>query len=180
MLYLGDYSARLYLRQISKLSGIPLKTTQAVLSELEKKGLLVSEVQGKNKYFTLNLENINTKSSLLQAEAQKTLLFMEKYAEFRGFMKELKNDKPVILFGSFASFGAGENSDADMLVISDESVELPKHLLPHRIHEIGMSGKEFSRAVEGRETLLEQVRKSHVVLSNHSFFVDMMWEKYAR
>ena len=66
-LFRGSYKARFYLREISKLSKLPLKTCQNVLNGLEKDKILKSKVEGKNKYFFLNLENIKTKSYLLQS-----------------------------------------------------------------------------------------------------------------
>ena len=60
-LFRGDYHARFYLREISKLLKIPLKTCQNVLAFLEKIKVLKSKTEGKNKYFSLNLENIKTK-----------------------------------------------------------------------------------------------------------------------
>ena len=81
-LYLGDYSVKFYLREISKASGLALRTTQRVLTELEKARIVKSQVRGKNKYFYLNIENIETKYMLLQAESQRTLTFLEKYPVF--------------------------------------------------------------------------------------------------
>ncbi len=75
-LYLKDYNAQFYLREISKLTKIPLKTTQNLLLNLEKEKVIKSTKQGKNKYFKLNLDNIQTKLYLLQSEIHKTLLFM--------------------------------------------------------------------------------------------------------
>ncbi|MEK6904149.1 MAG: hypothetical protein AABW87_01000, partial [Nanoarchaeota archaeon] len=60
-LYSGNYKAEFYLRQISKLAKLPLKTCQNALINLEKGRILKSNVEGKNKYFSLNLDNIQTK-----------------------------------------------------------------------------------------------------------------------
>ena len=79
-LFRGDYNARFYLREISKLSKLPLKTCQNALMNLEKSKILKSKLEGKNKYFSLNLENIKTKLCLQQAEIYQTDLFIEKYS----------------------------------------------------------------------------------------------------
>ncbi len=44
---------------------------------LERSKILKSEVSGKNKYFFLNLDNIEAKIMLLQAEAHSTIVFLE-------------------------------------------------------------------------------------------------------
>ena len=136
---------------------------------------------GKNKYFYLNLENIETKSLLLQAEIQKTMDFMKKYPVFQSFVKELKSiSSPIIIFGSFARFSADRNSDVDMLVVSDKKIELPSHLLPHKIHEINITEDNFIKAFKEGETIIEKIKENHIILNNHSFFLNLMWNKYAR
>jgi len=86
-LYLGDYTRQFYLREISKVTKIPIKTTQNVMLNLEKNNILRSHMDGKNKYFKLNLDNIQTKFYLLQAEIHKTQLFIDRYQPFKTFLK---------------------------------------------------------------------------------------------
>ena len=178
-LYLGDYSVKFYLREISKASGLALRTTQRVLTELEKARIVKSQVRGKNKYFYLNIENIETKYMLLQAESQRTLAFLEKYPVFKTFLKEIKNETyPIIVFGSFAKFLATKTSDVDILVIADKKTELPRHLLPNKIHELRLSAGNFRKAYKAGETLIKKVEENHIILNSHSFFVDWMWNNY--
>src|SRR3989344_3838371 len=87
-LFRGNYKKQIYLRMISKLSKIPLKTTQNTLIFLEKERIIKSKVEGKNKYFSLNTENILTKQYLLQTECYFTNRFLEKYPNFKTFLKE--------------------------------------------------------------------------------------------
>ncbi|VVB60739.1 Nucleotidyltransferase domain protein [uncultured archaeon] len=180
-LYLGDYSKKLYLREISKFSKLPLRTAQRTLADLENARILKSEIRGKNKYLFLNIENIETKHMLLQAETYKTLQFLEKYPAFKSFLKETKGvSVPIIVFGSFAKFTADKTSDVDMLIISDKKVEIPSYLLPNELHEMYMSKDNFIRASEKNEVLIKKIEENHVILNNHSFFVDFMWDKYGR
>lgn len=176
-LYLGDYSKRLYLREISSLSKLPLRTAQRTLADLENARILKSEVRGKNKYLFLNLENIQAKHMLLQAETYKTIQFLEKYAAFKSFLKEIKGvSVPIIVFGSFAKFTADKSSDVDMLMISDKKIDLPTHLLPNEIHEMYISKDNFIRASEKNEALIKKIEENHIILNSHSFFVDFMWD----
>ncbi len=174
-LYLGDYAREYYLREISKRAALPLKTTQRVLATLEKSSIIKSSVKGKNKYFKLNLENIQTKICLLQAELHRTFLFLSKYPAFKTFLKDIKTNSPVIVFGSFARFAAGKDSDMDMLMISEQD-KLPLHLLPYKMHEIKLTDASFLKAVRKRETLIKEIEENHVILNNHSFYINVMWE----
>lgn len=180
-LYLSDYSKRLYLREISKFSKLPLRTAQRTLSDLENAKILKSEIRGKNKYLFLNLENIETKHMILQAETYKTLQFLEEYPTFKLFLKEIKGVLlPIIVFGSFAKFTADKASDVDVLIISNKKIKLPSHLLPNEIHEMYLSEDNFVRAAEKSEALVKKIEESHIILNNHSFFVDFMWDRYGR
>ena len=179
-LYSGNYKNKFYLRQISKLAELPLKTCQNVLANLEKEKVLKSNIEGKNKYFSLNLDNIKTKYYLLKAEIYKTDNFLEKYSEFKIFLKSLKTNIPVIIFGSFAKFKAEKNSDLDLFIVSEREQKLPFHLLPHKIHGINLSEDNFKKAVSEKETLMNEIEENHVILNNHSSYVNIMWEHYEK
>lgn len=179
-LFRGNYKARFYLRETSKLSRLPLKTCQNVLARLEETRVLKSRTEGKNKYFSLNLENIKTKSYLLQAEIYQTDMFIEKYPQFKIFLKSLETSAPIIVFGSFAKFKADETSDLDMLIISEKELNLPSHLLPFKVHKIHMAEKTFTKALKEQEDLIKEIEENHIILNEHSFYVNVMWGYYAK
>jgi len=179
-LYTEDYKSEFYLRQIGKLAKLPLKTCQNVLIILEKSKILKSKLEGKNKYFSLNLDNIQTKSILLQSEIYKTDIFLEKYPQFKTFLKELKTNTPVIIFGSFAKLTADKNSDLDLLIISEKKQKFPFHLLSPKIHEIKLSETSFIKALKEQEALIKEIEENHIILNNHSFYINVMWEQYEK
>lgn len=177
LLYLGDYRRRFYLREISTKTKIPLKTAYTVLSSLEKKKILKTTVEGKNKYFSLNRENIETKWYLLHAELYKTQLFVEKYPLFKTFLKSLEAKGILIIFGSFAKWTADKYSDCDFLLISEQEEKLPIHLLPYETHKVEMLEESYKKAAEKGEALIKEIEENHVVLNNHSAYVDILWRQ---
>ena len=179
LLYLENYTKQYYLREISKLTKIPLKTTQSLVNYLEINKILKSTTKGKNKYFKLNLENIQTKLYLLQTEIFKTSLFLQKYPMFKTFIKDLKNDDLIVAFGSFAKFSSNKDSDVDLLIVSNKKNKLPFHLLPYKTHQIEISKISFLRAIEKKEILIKEIEENHVILNNHSFYVNNLWRHYA-
>jgi len=179
-LFRGNYKSRFYLREISKLTKIPLKTCQNMLLNLENIKVLKSKTEGKNKYFSLNLENIKTKSYLLQAEIYQTDIFIEKYSQFKMFLKSLKTTIPIIVFGSFAKFKADKNSDLDLLIISKKEVKLPFHLLPFKPHQINLIEKTFVKALKEQENLIKEIEENHIILNNHSFYINTVWNYYEK
>lgn len=177
-LFAGDYNSKLYLREISRLAKIPLKTTQNAVYLLEKNKILKSKVSGKNKYFMLNLSSIHTKFNLLQSEIHKTMLFLEEYPEFSIFLSGIKTSALMIIFGSFARFTADKNSDVDLLLVNKEKLKLPAHLLPYKIHKIELLEKDFAKAVMQRESLIKEIAENHIILNNHSLYVNVLWDYY--
>jgi len=179
-LYGDNYKSEFYLRQISKLAKLPLKTAQNVLFNLEKNKVLKSKIDGKNKYFSLNLDNIQTKSYLLQSEIYKTDLFLENYPQFKTFLKSLNTNVPIIVFGSFAKFKADKESDLDLFVISEKGQKLPFHLIPYKVHQVNLSEDSFVKALIEKEALLKEIEENHIILNNHSFYINAMWDYYGK
>lgn len=177
-LFARDYNSQLYLREISRLAKIPLKTTQNTLYLLEKDKILKSALRGKNKYFMLNLSNIHAKFRLLQSEIHKTVLFLEKYPEFNIFLSGVKTNSLMVIFGSFARFTADEDSDADLLLVNREKLKLPSHLLPYKIHKIELLENNFVKAVVQQESLIKEIAENHIILNNHSLYVNVLWGYY--
>ena len=179
-LYSGDYKSKFYLRQISKLAGIPLKTCQNILAILEKDKILKSKIEGKNKYFSLNLDNIHVKSYLLKAEIHKTELFLEKYPEFKTFLKSVNTNFILIIFGGFAKFKANKDSDLDLFIVSNKEENLPFHLLPHKVHQNNLKEESFRKAVVEKETLIKEIAENHIILNNPSFYINIIWEYHGK
>lgn len=178
-LYRTNYKASFYLRQLSKLTKIPLKTCQSALSELEKEKVLTSKTEGKNKYFSLNINNFRTKSYLLRSEIYHTEKFAEKYPEVKMFLKSIGDDTPIIVFGSFAIFKADKHSDMDLLIISKKE-NIPYHLLPFKLHKINLDKKQFRKALKEQETLIKEIQEKHIILNNPSFYINVMWGYYGK
>ncbi len=181
-LFTSGYAKQFYLREISKLTGIPLKTTQTLIKGLEEEAILKSFTSGKNKYFKLNLDNVKTKLCLLQSEVHRTVLFIEAYPLFKTFLKELRTGSLLVVFGSFATFEAGGDSDLDLLVVSraKERFELPSHLVPYKLHKIELSEASFIKSLARQEALIKEIEEKHIILDNHSFYVNAMWNYYGR
>jgi len=179
-IYTNGYGMRFYLRQISKLSSLPLKTCQNVLINLEKEKILKSKLEGKNKYFDLNFDNIQTKFYLLQAEIYKTSNFLRRYPQFKTFLKSLNTNISIIIFGGFAKLKVGKDSDLDLFVLSKEKGELPSYLLPYKVHQINLSEDSFKKALIEKETLVKEIEENHIILNNPSSYVNLVWEYYAK
>ena len=129
---------------------------------------------------SLNLANIKTKSYLLQAEIYKTDNFLESYPQFKIFLKSLKTNILLVIFGSFARLKAGKDSDLDLLVVSEKEQNLPFHLLPYKVHQVNLSENSFVKAIKEQETLIKEIEENHIILNNHSFYINAVWDCYGK
>jgi predicted nucleotidyltransferase len=180
-LYCSNLKKRFHLREISRLSELPLKTTVNNLEKLEKNNIVRSSFEGKHKYYELNLDNIETKFLLIQTEIYRTSVFLNTYPVFKTFLKEIEPANfMAIIFGSFAELTATKDSDLDILITSDKPVELPFHLIPYNIHKINLTNKEFLLSLEKGEVLIKEILTNHIILCNHSYFVDLVWWYYGK
>jgi len=179
-LYLRDYSKQFYLREISRLTRMPLKTTQNAVLNLEKEKILKGVIRGKNKDFALNLDSITTKFYLLHAEIHQTAKFLNKYPEFRTFLKDTTTTDLLVVFGSFAKFTADKNSDLDLMIVGKDKQKLPLHLLPYKVHKVELSEKVFIDSLNKGEALIKEIKQNHIILNNHSDFVNTIWEHDTR
>ncbi|MBI5797486.1 nucleotidyltransferase domain-containing protein [Candidatus Woesearchaeota archaeon] len=177
-LYTGDYTQEFYLREIARLTKMPLKTTQNAVLVLEEYRILKSTVHGRNKYFALNLHNIAVKYSLVEAEIYKTLLFLEKNPLLKVFLKEFQNSSLLLLFGSFVNGATTKDSDLDLLFLGKE--DFPSYLLPYTLHTILLNESSFLKAIQSQETLIKEIEEKHILLNNHSFYVESMWRFYGQ
>ncbi|MEM5815837.1 MAG: nucleotidyltransferase domain-containing protein [Candidatus Aenigmatarchaeota archaeon] len=181
ILFCSDFRRKLYLREISKLSKIPLKTTSRIMKDLEEKNIIRYNLEGKHKYFELNLDNIETKFLLIEAEISKMFSFLKKYPIFNSFLKHITLVNGIIcVFGSFSELKATKDSDLDILIVSDKKIELPKHLLPYKTNEIHLNRKEFLSALSKGEPLVREILANHTILHNHSSFIDILWWYYGK
>lgn len=173
-LYLEDYSKEFFLREISKLTNLPLKTTQNTLKYLEENSVLLSRQHGKNKYFYLNLKEPIAKNYLIETEVYKLTNFLSKNPSFKPFFKTINTNVPIILFGSYAKEKATSDSDIDLLVLSKEKIETT--ILPKKVQVQILSEKEFLEN-STKEPLLKEIRKNHIIFNNPSFYVNTYWSQ---
>jgi len=151
------------------------------MERLEQENVVRHHSEGKHKYFELNLDNVETRFFLVEAEISKTLSLLKKYPVFKPFIKDLVLiDGMVVVFGSFSNLTATKDSDVDVLIVSDDKTDLPKHLLPHKLNVISLNRKEFLSISNEGEPLMKEILANHTILHNHSSFVDAMWWYYGK
>ena len=89
--FLGDYTGFFTGSFIAKKKKLNQKTTSNYLQNLEKKGILKSKMQGKNKNYFLNLENKEiVKNFILAVEHLRTLEFYKRNLVIKEISEKIK------------------------------------------------------------------------------------------
>ena len=112
------------------------------------------------------------------------LLFnLEKHFFIKEMMKKLEiKDELIILFGSYAKGNENKKSDID-IISSDEKIK-------NKIEEYGktynlnfhiqtIKKNEFISGINENEPLLKEIIKSHIILSDADFFVNVCWDYFS-
>ena len=185
-LYADNYKKSIHLREIARETDVDVKSIQLQLKKLERINILSSVLKGKNKEYTLNLNNIITKYYLIMAEGFTSIIYLKKHFLIKKIFDELgkKIDDPLILFGSFVKGGYTKESDIDIFVISekkiDKRVALETSDLVDREINIKSSNKtQFFNGLQNKDPLVNEVVSNHIILKGIDQFCEIMWRYHA-
>ncbi|HEV2192960.1 MAG TPA: nucleotidyltransferase domain-containing protein [Nitrosopumilaceae archaeon] len=184
-LYTDNYKKSIHLREIARETDVDVKSIQLQLKKLERINVLSSIPKGRNKEYTLNLNNVITKYYLIMAEGFISVIYLKKHFLIKKVLEEIgrKIDYPLILFGSFTKGGHTKESDIDLFVISEEKIDkrvtLEASDLVGRDINIKSSNKaQFLNGLRNKDPLVHEVISNHVILKGIDEFCEIMWGYY--
>ena len=184
-LYADNYKKSIHLREIARETDVDVKSIQLQLKKLERINVLSSILKGKNKEYTLNLNNIITKYYLIMAEGFTSIIYLKKHFLIKKILDEIgkKVDEPLILFGSFVKGGHTKESDIDIFVISEKKMDkrmvLETSVLVNRDINIKSSNKtQFFNGLKNKDPLVNEVVSNHIILKGIDQFCEIMWRYY--
>lgn len=163
--------------ELSEKSGVGYKTTHGLVGKLESFGIINVEERGGSKIVSLNKDSpyIDTLEDLGSIDSQPLREVAEKYAE--EVKENFSEVKSVILFGSVLHGLPTEESDIDILILTDseadqEGIEDAVWTIRDRyereenvnISPIVMSSKKFELNAENREPFESKVKQQGKVL----------------
>ncbi len=186
-LYRSNYAARFHVREIATLAKKSHVTLLPHLQALEKDKILISKIVGKNRMYSLNLQNIAAKQHLLLAEVVESTTYLDEVFVIKKITAEIfKLDLggAVILFGSYAKRTFKEDSDIDLFYISKISGSDVQ-----KIKDIGMvygktinikasTMENVASGLRKKDALITEILKSHVLLQNGELFINALWRYY--
>lgn len=153
--------ANLYLREASSILKEDAGNLSRELRNLEKNGIFISEVKGKQKFFSLN------KRYPLYREL-KSIVF--KTIGIEGSLREIVNREEAIklafIYGSFADSQENASSDIDLFIVGNpdedrllERIENLEDRIQREINYNIYSEKEFEKKLNKKEGFLRNILK---------------------
>lgn len=157
--YFTNPTARLHVRDLAMRLGVDASNLSKELRRLEREGLFLSEVSGRQKYFRLN------RKYPLLAEVRgivaKTIGVVPLLAQSLGTMEGIDE---AFLYGSFARNQQDAASDIDLLLIGAppgqmlaEAVHKLERRLGREINDTVLTRKEFNARRSREDTFLTGV-----------------------
>lgn len=186
-LFRSNYTTQFHVREIAKLTNKSHVTLLPHLQALEKDKILVPKMVGKNKLYSLNLQNIAAKQHLLLAEVVESTTYFEEVFLIKKLTSEifkLNLSGTIILFGSYAKRTFKEDSDIDIFYIgkiSDSNVQKIKDFgrtYGKKINIKNSTIENFASGLRKRDALIAEILKNHLLLHNGELFVNVLWRYY--
>ncbi len=186
-LYHSNYLAQYHTREMAKLLKKSHVTLLPHLNALEKEKILIAKTIGKNKVYTLNLDNILTKNYLIISELVESIFYQEQVFLIKKINTEISKlnlSGTLILFGSYAKKTFKEDSDIDIFYLGElKEAEITK------IKAIGkMYGKtinlktantqNFENGLRKKDALIMEIMKNHIIVQNQDTFINALWRYY--
>ncbi len=178
-LFLGGYNKRIYGRQIVGKVPISQRWIAATLEKMETNDILLSKIEGKQKYYSLNLQSPVMKSFLLEAEIENSKNFLQKNPKINLALKEI-GGKIICIFGSYARGAEKKTSDIDLFVVDGSRARIKKVALKYDldISEKIYSEKQFISALKEKSPMISEIVSNHIIIKGFEDFVSKIWSDF--
>lgn len=182
--FMGDYTGSFTGSYIAKKMSLNQKSVANILNKMENEGLMKSRTMGKNKEFSLNLDNAEAvKNFIVAAEHLRTAEFLKKNPVIKEVLTKAGDafDGVVVVFGSYAKGTQKKDSDLDVFVAG--AYDRGKVSKVSELYNLQVSVKNypasaFRRALRKKDVLLNEVIKNHVIISGAEGFVNAVMRDY--
>jgi len=186
-LYRSNYTTSFHVREAARKTRIDVKAIQLQLKMLEKINVASSTQKGRNKEYSLNLNNYLAKYYMILAETFASITYLSKNFEVKKLISEIgdKIGDSVLLFGSFAKGEMTQESDIDLLVIGDRKPDLDAvreagRLMGREISVKSTTEEKFLEGLTNSDPLMLEVATNHVILKGVDTVCNAMWLYYAK
>jgi predicted nucleotidyltransferase len=116
--FLANRSARVYVRQLATILGVDSTNLSRELARLESDGLLQSEIEGRQRYYSINRDYPYLKPLFAMLQG---LIGIE--PTLRKALAAIRGIESASIYGSFAKQESDATSDIDLLILGQPNHE---------------------------------------------------------
>ena len=164
--FLSIPKARFYIRELERKINEEAKNISRELNNLENLGLLTSESQGNQKYYTAN------EDFFLYSELKGIIL---KTTGVLGLLKEalakLKGIEAAFIYGSYATGKETESSDVDLMIVGkpdltelNEEIRGLESKLNREINYMCFDRKEYEERKKTKDAFISEILAEEKIL----------------
>ncbi len=174
-IYLDDLNKKVSLSEFEKHFKRPHQTVKNQLKMLVKEKILVEDKRTRFLFYTINKDNPALNEYLSICEKEKMFKVISQRPMIKRLYTLLAQDVDnVLIFGSAAI--SEKFNDIDLLVISKNDIKkiIDDFEITYsiKIHVIQAEKKDLTK------TLLAEIRKKHLILKGHDFFVEILYGRH--
>lgn len=160
-IYFSHPEKKYYIRQLARITKKPAAYARKALLKLQEDGLLISEFQGRERYFSLN------KKCPLYEEIKK---IVAKTIGIEGLLQKILQKiagiEAAFIFGSFAGGKEDEQSDIDLMILGDPkedelalAIAKLEKSLDREINYHIYSSAEFNKKIKRKESFINSIMR---------------------
>lgn len=181
-LYTGNCNARFGVREIARKLKVNPQTVLNHLNLLVKENVLTYQRKGRNKEFSLNIENMNTKLLIDLAEIYKGYVFLSNNPRIKTILQEIKKfSDTIVVFGSYAKGTYDEHSDLDLVIFGKADTKSIGKIKDNYTLEINIqyvTFDEFNDLLRKGKGLAIEILNNHLILGNIPRLTDIFWRYF--
>lgn len=177
-LYLYGYNTRLSGREIARKTMLNHQTALNSLNELVRDKVLKFEIAGRNKQYSLNMDNPSAMIMAEMAESQKALAILLNKKIKVIIAEMLPFAETFIIFGSYASGREKDDSDLDIVIAGKADKQKIKSIAskyPIEANIEFVSFGEFEKALKEKKALALEILRNHVIFGDAHKIIEIYW-----
>ncbi len=182
-IFYSNRNKPVHLREIARLSSMNESTVSSHLKTLVKDGIMKHSSEGNLKKFYVNKNHLSEVFPLFDQDRMETLPLLRKNA-IKMYIKNLKNTPVLlILFGSTAKGGFKEDSDLDLVEVSNikrdsHAEKLVEAQTGVHLQLFRLSEKAFlNELITKKDNVLQSALNSGFPVFNQKYFYEVVYRE---
>lgn len=173
-LFTKGYDKHYHIREVEKLLFISSRTALVTLAKLEQKGILESEIKGRNKSYSIK-NSLLSREYFFLTEQYKKIVFLEKNPLIKEIVEKIESasDSIVIIFGSYAKNLQKDDSDLDLFILGTYNHKIINTV--SKTYGVDINVKNYPQKMFNNELkqdiLFKEILEHHILISGVENFL---------